>query len=136
MITGLNHITLAIRDLARSIEFYRDVLGLRLAAVWDTGAYLAAGELWLCLSLDDQKAGGPGVDYTHYAFSISRSNFMLFTERVRRQGVKEWKDNKSEGDSVYFLDPDGHKLEAHVGSLSTRLARCRLRPYAGMEIFE
>lgn len=136
MLTGINHITLAVRDLAQSVPFYRDVLGLRLAAVWATGAYLTTGELWVCLSLDDRKTEGPGTDYTHYAFSISQSNFALFVEALRRKGIKEWKDNRSEGDSVYFLDPDGHKLEAHVGSLSSRLAQCRIHPYAGMEIFE
>jgi hypothetical protein len=48
----------------------------------------------------------------------------------------EWKSNRSEGDSFYFLDPDGHQLEAHVGSLESRLAQCRLRPYAGMRFFD
>src|SRR5207249_751684 len=129
VLTGINHMTLAVKDLARSIEFYRSALDLRLAARWNTGAYLTAGELWIFLSLDDQKADGPGLDYTHCAFSISQSSFIPFVERLRRQGIKEWKDNKSEGDSIYFLDPDGHKLEAHVGSLATRLAQCRIRPY-------
>jgi catechol 2,3-dioxygenase-like lactoylglutathione lyase family enzyme len=105
VLTGINHITLAVRDLARSVKFYREVLDLRLAAVWTTGAYLTAGELWVCLSLDDQKAASPGPDYTHYAFSISQSNFMLFVERLRSQGIEEWKDNQSEGDSVYSSIP-------------------------------
>lgn len=43
-----------------------------------------------------------------------------------------WKDNKSEGQSFYFLDPDGHKLELHVGDLVSRLAQCREKPYSGM----
>ena len=43
-----------------------------------------------------------------------------------------WKDNKSEGQSFYFLDPDGHKSELHVGDLASRLAQCRERPYSGM----
>lgn len=47
-------------------------------------------------------------------------------------GVREWKQNRSEGDSFYFLDPDGHRLEAHVGDLRSRLAACRQAPYAGM----
>ncbi|OYQ98817.1 hypothetical protein B9P90_05980 [Citrobacter freundii] len=43
-----------------------------------------------------------------------------------------WKDNKSEGQSFYFFDPDGHKLELHVGDLSSRLAQCREKPYSGI----
>lgn len=37
-----------------------------------------------------------------------------------------------EGASFYFLDPDGHKLEVHVGDLQSRLATCRHKPYPGM----
>jgi hypothetical protein len=49
--------------------------------------------------------------------------------------VAVWKTNKSEGASHYFLDPDGHKLELHVGSLAQRLAACRAKPYKGMVFF-
>lgn len=136
MLIGLNHITLAVTDLAESIDFYQGMLGLRLAARWDSGAYLSLGELWLCLSLDKCKTDGPVQDYTHYAFSISQANFSPLIMRLRRHGIKEWKDNLSEGESFYFLDPDGHKLEAHVGSLATRLAECRAHPYAGMQFFD
>ena len=99
MLTGLNHITLAVRELAESIDFYQGMLGLRLAARWDSGAYLALGELWLCLSLDRYKADGPGHDYTHYAFSISKTDFSPLVMRLRRHGIKEWKHNLSEGES-------------------------------------
>jgi catechol 2,3-dioxygenase-like lactoylglutathione lyase family enzyme len=128
ILSGLNHLTLAVTQLGRSIDFYQGVLCLRLAARWDTGAYLTAGDLSVCLSLAPQNDLGPRSDYTHYALSISQSDFSTFVERIRNLG--------SEGDSVYFLDPDGHKLEAHVGSLTTRLTDCRQQPYAGMEIFE
>lgn len=39
---------------------------------------------------------------------------------------------KSEGQSFYFLDPDGHKLELHVGDLASRLVQCREKLYFGM----
>ncbi|WP_211463241.1 fosfomycin resistance glutathione transferase [Collimonas silvisoli] len=136
MLTGINHITLAVRDLATGIDFYQGLLGFRLAARGDAGAYLSLGELWLCLSLDETQTKNPQTDYTHYAFSISPSNFADFQEKLRAEGVAAWKDNKSEGDSFYFLDPDGHKLEAHVGDLATRLAQCRIRPYSGMKFFD
>jgi catechol 2,3-dioxygenase-like lactoylglutathione lyase family enzyme len=132
VLTGLNHLTLAVRDIDRSVVFYRDLLGLRMEAQWTTGAYLSLGGLWLCLSLDDGKSEGVQPDYTHYAFSIDQAAFAGFAERMRHHGVVEWKENRSEGDSFYFLDPDGHQLEAHVGNLATRLAQCRLQPYPGI----
>ncbi|HEJ4898873.1 TPA: FosA family fosfomycin resistance glutathione transferase [Pseudomonas aeruginosa] len=131
MLTGLNHLTLAVADLPARIAFYRDLLGFRLEARWDQGAYLELGSLWLCLSREPQ-CGGPAADYTHYAFGIAAADFARFAAQLRAHGVREWKQNRSEGDSFYFLDPDGHRLEAHVGDLRSRLAACRQAPYAGM----
>jgi len=136
MLRGLNHLTLAVADLDRSFAFYKDLLGFRPAALWNTGAYLSLGELWLCLSLDGKRAAGEAPDYTHYAFDIAQGDFAAFRARLREAGAVEWRQNRSEGDSVYFLDPDGHRLEAHVGSLSSRLSRCRGMPYAGMRFFD
>ena len=136
MLTGLNHLTLSVRDLARCIASFRDLLGLRLHARWDRGAYLSAGDLWLCLSLDGPHAAAlVSPAYPHYAFSISPEDFAAFAARLRAAGVPEWQHNRSAGDSLYFLDPDGHRLEAHAGSLAQRLAACRAAPYPGM-VFE
>ncbi|MFJ2485860.1 fosfomycin resistance glutathione transferase [Pseudomonas sp. NPDC087639] len=136
MLTGLNHLTLAVSDLNRSLGFYRDVLGLRVEATWDAGAYLSLPGLWLCLSFDSQLTAEPCADYTHYAFSLGEADFPLFVEQLKAASVREWRDNRSEGASFYFLDPDGHKLEAHVGDLASRLAACRLKPYAGMRFYD
>ena len=43
MLTGINHITLAVTDLDRSMEFYIDILGMKPHVRWDRGAYLTAG---------------------------------------------------------------------------------------------
>ncbi|MHC8298362.1 fosfomycin resistance glutathione transferase [Pseudomonas sp. ZS1P83] len=136
MLTGLNHLTLAVTDLNPSVAFYQDLLQLRLEASWDTGAYLSLSGLWLCLSVDPLRSSKPAADYTHYAFTVSAADFPLFVERLQSANVQEWRDNRSEGASFYFLDPDGHKLEAHIGDLASRLAACRERPYAGMKLFD
>jgi len=136
LLTGLNHLTLAVTDLNRSVTFYQKQLQLRLEATWDTGAYLSLPGFWLCLSLDPLRKSEPAADYTHYAFSLNAADFPMFVERLRSANVQEWRDNRSEGASFYFLDPDGHKLEAHVGDLASRLAACRRRPYAGMKFFD
>lgn len=133
---ALNHLTLSARDLDRSFTFYRDVLGLRPLARWNNGAYFLAGEgTWLCLTLDDKTRAEPLPEYTHVAFSVSQAGLDAMSARLRAAGATEWKDNTSEGGSVYFLDPDGHKLELHVGDWRSRLAACRERPYDGMVFF-
>jgi len=134
MLKGLNHITLAVSDLQASIDFYRKLLGMNLHAKWNTGAYLECGELWLCLSFDENRSivNTEMNDYTHYAFSIEEKDFELFQSILKLANVTFWKDNKSEGKSCYFLDPDGHKLEAHIGGLAQRLKACKQAPYEGM----
>lgn len=125
-----------MRDLPRSLYFYEDVLGGRLKARWRDGAYLELGSLWLCLSVDALKSAEPAPHYTHAALSVAQHEFAATVQRLRAAQVLSWKDNRSEGDSFYFLDPDDHKLELHVGDLHTRLAQCRLQPYADMTFFD
>lgn len=132
MLTGLNHLTLAVSDISISFDFYVDQLGFTPKARWSGGAYLALGNLWLCLSLDNVV---PKDDYTHFAFSVETNRFDAFAARLRKSGVTEWKINKSEGKSIYLLDPDGHKLEVHDGDLESRLSACMKHPYDNMVFF-
>ncbi len=130
-IRGLNHLTLAVADLERSVAFYRDLLGFELRAVWARGAYLEAGSLWLCLAVGDGSL--PAGGETHYAFDVAAADFDPLAARIR-QGARLWKENTSEGASVYVLDPDGHRLELHVGGLAARLAHYRAHPDKGVTV--
>ncbi len=122
MITGINHITLAVAELDRAVDFYRQVLGFTLAHRWERGAYLEAGSVWLCLALEDS-AIEHGNDYTHTAFDVNPEDFDALCERIKTAGASIWKTNRSEGNSLYFNCPDGHRLEIHVGSLHSRLRK-------------
>jgi len=135
MITGINHITLSVSDLHKSFSFYTEILGCQAIAQWQTGAYLLAGDLWLCLSLDPNTRTNPLKEYTHIAFSIPEDKFQEYSDRFKFLGVKQWKQNTSEGDSIYILDPDYHKLELHVGDLSSRIAATQKAPYKEMKFF-
>jgi catechol 2,3-dioxygenase-like lactoylglutathione lyase family enzyme len=129
MITGLNHITLAVKDIDTSLAFYQEALGFKAHVKWEGGAYLSAGDLWLCLSKDDAQAT---QDYTHIAFTVPQALFEDFTSTLVAAGIRQWKQNSSEGDSLYLLDPDGHKLEIHSGDLTTRLESLKAKPYQGL----
>ncbi len=132
MIKGLNHITLAVSDLDVSLIFYMSVMDFKLRARWNRGAYLSLGDIWLCLSLDNV---APAKDYSHIAFTVMQEDFSRFSKRIFDAGVNIWKENMSEGDSLYILDPDGHKLEVHVGNLESRLRSLQLAPYEGLNIY-
>jgi catechol 2,3-dioxygenase-like lactoylglutathione lyase family enzyme len=129
VITGLNHITIAVSDLERSLAFYIDRLGFTGHVKWHTGAYLTVGKLWVCLTVDKPS---PAADYSHIAFGISATDFTLFSEAIAASDVVQWKDNSSEGQSLYILDPDGHRLEVHVGGLAERIKSLKHNPYDGM----
>jgi catechol 2,3-dioxygenase-like lactoylglutathione lyase family enzyme len=135
MITGINHITLSVSNLEKSFDFYTEILGCKAIALWQTGAYLLACDLWLCLSLDANTRTNSIEEYTHIAFSIPEDKFLEYSNRLKILGVKQWKENTSEGDSIYILDPDYHKLELHVGDLVSRIAATKKSPYKNMKIF-
>jgi len=130
MIEGLSHITIAVSDLDQSVGFYKNIVGLKVHVVWAQGAYLSAGDLWFCLSVDELCEK---TDYTHYAFTVAAEEFHSFCKNLKSKGVVEWRENSSEGDSMYFLDPDGHKLEIHVGNLESRLESIREKPYTNTQ---
>ena len=85
MIRGINHITLAVRSVEESVRFYTGVLGFELLMRADHAAYFLAGDLWLCVAVDQQAEAAAG--YTHIAFDIALADFPAMAERIRASGA-------------------------------------------------
>ncbi|MCE3268010.1 MAG: fosA [Burkholderiales bacterium] len=132
MINGINHITLATKDVKESFKFYKDILGLKPLCKWDKGAYFLIGDMWFCLNYDEQSA--PSTDYTHIAFNVKLEDFRIIKNKIISSSANIFKDNYSEGESLYFLDPDGHKLEIHIGSWQSRIESKKQDPGAWQNI--
>jgi glutathione S-transferase fosA5 len=66
------------------------------------GAYLSLGSLWLALTLEARTRTEPLPEYSHIALSVSADEFNRARDRVWTSGAKQWQDNRSEGDSLYF----------------------------------
>ena len=128
MISALNHITLAVQNIERSFIFYKDVLGFSPLVKWEKGAYFLVGEksdqpgsgFWFCLNVDNARVSSEC--YTHYAFTVAESDFEEMAQKIIRSGANIFKDNTSPGQSLYFLDPDGHKLEIHTQDWKSRIS--------------
>lgn len=135
MIKGINHITFAVADINTAFNFYTGILGFKPVARWDKGAYLKTGEFWIALNADHNIKKMKRPDYSHIAFTCSSADFPEIRARILEYGCVEWSENKSEGESLYFLDPDGHKLEIHAGDLESRLEEMRNNRWAEFEFF-
>jgi glutathione S-transferase fosA5 len=126
MVTGVSHLTFAVNDLGRSIDFYTRLLGFSVRMRAPSSAYLEAGTLWLALVLDAAARDKPTPDYSHVAFSVTAFDMPVLVTTLTTAGVRSWQES-NRSDSFYFLDPDGHKLELHSGDLAARL---RSHPFA------
>ena len=134
MVSGLSHVTFAVSNLARSLHFYGELLGLRTLVRWEAGAYLSAGEFWICLIVDPAAAEATNnSSYTHVAFFVVPDEFSAWREKLLAHDAEEWQPNSSPGESFYFLDPDGHKLEIHARTLADRLDSLRREPKPGIQ---
>lgn len=128
MITGVNHLTFSVRDLEESIGFYTEVLGFELASRGGGEAHLLAGDVWVVLIPDSSVRDRMLPEYSHVAFSVCAEDFTVLDQQIRRSEAEIWQENRTEGDSLYFLDPNGHKLEIHATDLETRIESDKRNP--------
>jgi len=124
-IAGLLETALYVADMARSVAFFRDVLGLpimveapRLTAfdAGSGGVLLLFPEGGATDDVTSERGVVPGHDGRgplHMAFAISAEALEPWRARLAAAGVAlrgemNWPRG---GTSLYFEDPDGHVLE-------------------------
>lgn len=120
-IRGINHVTLSVKDISESFAFYRDFLGLVPVMRSAFSAYFLAGDAWIALVAEPTESHR-GATYSHLAFDVAPESMAEWRAKAARDGVREWQDNRTEGDSLYLLDPSGNKLELHCTGLAARVA--------------
>ncbi|MCG6134629.1 MAG: hypothetical protein MET45_08185 [Nostoc sp. LLA-1] len=89
----------------------------------------------MALILDKKVRENPLPEYTHIGLTVSVKNFPILSQRIQQSGAKIWQQNQSEGASLYFLDPNNHKLEIHASDLNTRIKTAKASPWEGLEFF-
>jgi len=116
---GIDHVALTVRDVAHSVAWYQEVLGLerRYEEAWGNHpAVVCAGNT--CLALFPCGAAEPGptpdrnaIAMQHFAFRVDRSNFEAAQIALRERGIAFQFQDHAISHSIYFSDPDGHRLE-------------------------
>jgi len=125
---GIDHLAMSVRDVERAAQWYIDVLGFERLheGMWDgIPVFIGKGTTALALfpvrSHGTSRLSGPAdVRMLHLALRANRQNFLAAQEELRRRGIKfEFQDHEI-SHSIYFRDPDGHKLEITTYDLEGR----------------
>src|SRR5699024_11319463 len=117
--------TFSVSHLERSIQFYQEVFDAKLLVKGRSTAYFDLKGIWLALNEEkDIPRNEVQYSYTHVAFTIDESEFNDWYQWFKENDVnilegrtRDVRDKQS----IYFTDPDGHKLELHTGTLENRL---------------
>jgi catechol 2,3-dioxygenase-like lactoylglutathione lyase family enzyme len=112
----LDHIGLAVSDVARSVRWYQEVLGLTRAyeAAWgDYPAVLVAGSTGVALF---PSRGAPIEAATfdslpHVGFRASRAGYEGAKAQLQAAGIQFKESDHKVAWSIYLLDPDSHLIE-------------------------
>ncbi len=118
-IRRLNHAVLYVRDVGRSVTFYRDVLGFQVVHERPTAAFLRAAD-----SDNDHDLGlfgvrgnaprtsGTAVGLYHLAWSVNTlPELAEFADRLGTAGALVGSSDHAVSKSLYGKDPDGLEFE-------------------------
>ena len=124
-INRLNHAVLYVRDVDRSLEFYRDVLGFRTISMLPEGFHGAAflqapgstndhdlGLFAIGAAAADSGAGRSTVGLYHLAWEVDTlSDLVDLAAKLTAAGALVGSSDHSTTKSLYAKDPDGIELE-------------------------
>jgi len=121
--SAIDHIVLYAGDVARSVAFYTEILGLTVRSQGDGYAFLHCGTGGQQIGLFAADAGGPptDADVNHLAFRVEAGDYAALKGALEARGIAV-RGRRGDPDCIYFDDPDGHTLQIVVPDRQRRRA--------------
>ena len=107
-VTQVNHVSIFVPDVKKSVAFYQDVLGLPLLTRQDAGINLNAGSGFL--GIYPAPAGGSG-SINHVCFGMENFDADAVLKMLTDRGIKANIRMRGETKELYFTDADGVRVQ-------------------------
>jgi catechol 2,3-dioxygenase-like lactoylglutathione lyase family enzyme len=120
---GIDHVAIAVPDVAKTIAWYKEVLGLEHwhADQWDgIPAFIGIGSTALALfPADERKYSADGAGpMLHLAFRIDRAGFATAQQELKNRDIAFHFEDHGISHSIYFRDLNGLRLEITTYEIS------------------
>jgi catechol-2,3-dioxygenase len=124
---GIGHVVLKVRDLSRSVPFYKDVLGLKEVAQFPERrmVFFVFGDNHHDIALAETSATAPDAPkespgLAHVALKVGDSLDELREAQAwlaKHDVAIDHKADHTVSQSIYFHDPDGNQIEFFVDNV-------------------
>jgi catechol 2,3-dioxygenase-like lactoylglutathione lyase family enzyme len=107
-VRSLNHVTLFVSDVQRSVAFYQDLLGLPVMSKQDNGINLAAGSSFVGI-YPAAAAAKPHIN--HFCLGVESFDADRALKACADRGVKGRVRMRGDVKEFYFPDPDNLSVQ-------------------------
>jgi glutathione S-transferase fosA5 len=106
---GLNHVSLFVSDMARSVKFYQDLFLLQTQSLQQNGTNLSLGLGTEFLGIYQVPNTEPRID--HVCLAVDGFDLETVLATLTEHGVEGRVRMRGETVEVYFNDPDGLSIQ-------------------------
>ncbi len=132
-INKVGHVVLNVADVATSVAFYTQVLGMEVMRLRDgNAAFLSFGtqhhDIALFKATEGAERGGLGLNHIAFQVAGDETELRQLYGRLVAYGAKvDFTTDHGMTRSVYFFDPDGNRLEIFCETMETEAGREYMR---------
>ena len=115
-VIGIEEIFLDVEDLAKSVDFYHNLLRIPVATRNDQRAYLQCEHSHVVLQVKGHSGRHQGGGPMHFAFTVTEDDFDEIADRVVGPQVftRGPMGKRGEGRTLFMIDPDGNETEINT----------------------
>ena len=104
---SINHVTVFVRDVGKSVDFYQRLFGTQLLTRQDPGVNLQVGSSFL--GIYPAENGAPGIN--HLCFGLKNFDADVVVSKLAASGVRGNIRLRGDTKELYFTDADNVRVQ-------------------------